>query len=295
MTAPLGLPPRWPDALGCRCEDAPREKPRMESLGQCRDGLGHCRDGLGHCREMLPHAALGAPGGGGGGGGAGADGGAAFAELAGAEPARQCPSGSLGYGAYPFAPGYYGCRLNLPQKPCGYHPPEKFGEAGGALGAEELPPARAKEFPFYPGFPGSYQAVPGYLDVSVVPALAEPRHEALLPMEGYQGWALANAGWDGQVYCSKEQPQPAHLWKAPFPGRHRHRHREKGAGAVPAVRAAPPRGLIGAAQKSRISHPSHLFHLPRIAGFIPSVHIFHLSRYIYSIYPRNPIYSIYPI
>ncbi|XP_077048863.1 homeobox protein Hox-C13 [Agelaius phoeniceus] len=214
MTAPLGLPPRWPDALGCRCEDAPREKPRMESLGHCRDGLGPCRDGLGHCREMLPHAGLAAPGG--GGGGAAADG-AAYAELAGAEPARQCPSGSLGYGGYPFAPGYYGCRLNLQQKPCGYHPPDKFAEAGGALGAEELPPARAKEFPFYPGFPGSYQAVPGYLDVSVVPALAEPRHEALLPMEGYQGWALANAGWDGQVYCSKEQPQPAHLWKAPFP------------------------------------------------------------------------------
>uniref|UniRef100_A0A8C3NHL9 Uncharacterized protein n=1 Tax=Geospiza parvula TaxID=87175 RepID=A0A8C3NHL9_GEOPR len=162
---------------------------------------------------MLPHAGLAATGGGGGG----AADGAAYAELAGAEPARQCPSGSLGYGGYPFAPGYYGCRLNLQQKPCGYHPPDKFAEAGGALGAEELPPARAKEFPFYPGFPGSYQAVPGYLDVSVVPALAEPRHEALLPMEGYQGWALANAGWDGQVYCSKEQPQPAHLWKAPFP------------------------------------------------------------------------------
>ncbi|XP_064257224.1 LOW QUALITY PROTEIN: homeobox protein Hox-C13 [Passer domesticus] len=208
MTAPLAAPPRWPDALGCRCEDAPREKPRMESLGHCRESLGHCRESLGHCREMLP-----APGGGGGG----ADG-AAFAELAGAEPARQCPSGSLGYGGYPFAPGYYGCRLagvNLPQKPCGYHPPDKFAEAGGPLAAEELP-ARAKEFSFYPGFPGSYQAVPGYLDVSVVPALPEPRHEALLPMEGYQPWALAN-GWDGQVYCSKEQPLPAHLWKSPFP------------------------------------------------------------------------------
>ncbi|XP_066063383.1 homeobox protein Hox-C13 [Chamaea fasciata] len=215
MTAPLGLPPRWPDALGCRCEDGPREKPRMESLGgPCRDSLGGpCRDSLGgHCREMLPHGAPGAA--------PPAADGAAFAELAGSEPARQCPSGSLGYGYPAFGPGYYGCRLNLQQKPCGgFHPPEKFAEPGASLAAEELP-ARAKEFAFYPGFPGSYQAVPGYLDVSVVPALGahpEPRHEALLPMEGgYQPWALPNA-WDGQVYCSKEQPQSAHLWKSPFP------------------------------------------------------------------------------
>ncbi|XP_005533335.1 PREDICTED: homeobox protein Hox-C13 [Pseudopodoces humilis] len=222
MTAPLGLPPRWPDALGCRCEDAPREKPRMESLGPCRDSLGPCRDSLGPCRdslgpcrEMLPHG-VAPPA-------AAAPDGAAFAELAGAEPPRQCPSGApaLGYG-YAFGGGYYGCRLagvNLQQKPCGFHPADKFPEAGGSLASEELP-ARAKEFAaFYPGFPGSYQAVPGYLDVSVVPALGahpEPRHEALLPMEGYQPWALPNA-WDGQVYCSKEQSQSAHLWKSPFP------------------------------------------------------------------------------
>ncbi|XP_014748580.1 PREDICTED: homeobox protein Hox-C13 [Sturnus vulgaris] len=220
MTAPLGLPPRWPEPLGCRCEDAPREKPRMESLGHCRESLGHCRESLGHCREslgpcrdMLPHAGAAAP----------PAEGAAFAELASAEPARQCPSGpaALGYGYPAFGTGYYGCRLNLQQKPCGYHAPDKFAEAGGSLASEELP-ARPKEFAaFYPGFPGSYQAVPGYLDVSVVPALGahpEPRHEPLLPVDGYhQPWALAN-GWDGQVFCPKEQPQPAHLWKSPFPG-----------------------------------------------------------------------------
>ncbi|XP_010150706.1 PREDICTED: homeobox protein Hox-C13, partial [Eurypyga helias] len=88
--------------------------------------------------------------------------------------------------------------VNLQQKPCAYHPGEKYPEAGGPLPGEELP-SRAKEFAFYPGFPSSYQAVPGYLDVSVVPGLGghpEPR---------------------GQVYCSKEQSQSAHLWKSPFP------------------------------------------------------------------------------
>ncbi|XP_015705827.2 homeobox protein Hox-C13 [Coturnix japonica] len=210
MTAPLGLPPRWSDGLTCRCEEPPREKNRMESLG--------------HCREVLPPppglaVPTGAPP---------APQGAAYAELAATEPPRQCPSGAassaaLGYG-YPFGGGYYGCRLshshgvNLQQKPCAYHPGEKYPEAGGPLPGEELP-SRPKEFAFYPGFASSYQAVPSYLDVSVVPGLGahpEPRHDALLPMEGYQHWALSN-GWDGQVYCSKEQSQSAHLWKSPFP------------------------------------------------------------------------------
>ncbi|RMB90317.1 hypothetical protein DUI87_33203 [Hirundo rustica rustica] len=222
MTAPLGLPRAGPTRSAAAARKPRGRKTRMEGLGHCRESLGHCRESLGahcrdslggHCREMLPHAGLAAPP-----AAPAAAEGAAFAELAGAEQPRQCPSGSLGYG-YPFGPGYYGCRLNLQQKPCaGYHAPDKFAEAGGSLAGEELP-ARAKEFAFYPGFPGSYQAVPGYLDVSVVPALGahpEPRHEALLPMEGYQPWALPNA-WDGQVYCSKEQPQSAHLWKSPFP------------------------------------------------------------------------------
>ncbi|KAM6112359.1 LOW QUALITY PROTEIN: homeobox protein Hox-C13 [Phoenicopterus ruber ruber] len=203
MTAPLGLPPRY--GLACRCEDAPREKNRME-------GLGHW--------EMMPHGTRRAhrPT-----ATTAAAQGAAYAELAAAEPPRQCPSGAassaaLGYGY--LGGGYYGCRLshshgvNLQQKPCAYHPGEKYPEAGGLPG-EELP-SRAKEFAFYPGFPSS-PAVPGYLG-SVVPGLGghpEPRHDALLPMEGYQHWALSN-GWDGQVYCSKEQSQSAHLWKSPF-------------------------------------------------------------------------------
>ncbi|XP_013800799.2 homeobox protein Hox-C13 [Apteryx mantelli] len=213
MTAPLALPPRWPDGLVCRCEDAPHDKgrprPAMEALGPCREMLPP-PPGLGPPPPPPPQAG-------------------GYAELAPAEPPRQCPSAAassaaLGYG-YPFGGSYYGCRLshshgvNLQQKPCSYHPGDKYPEAGGGpLPSEELP-SRAKEFAFYPGFASSYQAVPGYLDMSVVPALGghpEPRHDALLPMEGYQHWALSN-GWDGQMYCSKEQSQSAHLWKSPFP------------------------------------------------------------------------------
>ncbi|OWK16692.1 HOXC13 [Cervus elaphus hippelaphus] len=117
---------------------------------------------------------------------------------------------------------YYGCRLshnvNLQQKPCAYHPGDKYPEPSGALPGDDLS-SRAKEFAFYPSFASSYQAMPGYLDVSVVPGISghpEPRHDALIPVEGYQHWALSN-GWDSQVYCSKEQSQSAHLWKSPFP------------------------------------------------------------------------------
>ncbi|XP_015415042.1 PREDICTED: homeobox protein Hox-C13, partial [Myotis davidii] len=107
-----------------------------------------------------------------------------------------------------FGGSYYGCRLshnvNLQQKPCSYHPGDKYPEPSGALPGDDL--SRAKEFAFYPSFASSYQAMPGYLDVSVVPGISghpEPRHDALIPVEGYQHWALSN-GWDSQVYCSKE-------------------------------------------------------------------------------------------
>lgn len=192
--------------------------PAMEGLS------GNCP--ASHCRDLITHPVLGRHS-----STIGTHQGSVYTDIPAPDAARQCPAppassnATLGYG-YPFGGSYYGCRLshshnvNLQQKPCSYHPAEKYPEPSGSLPSEELS-SRAKEFAFYPSFASSYQAVPGYLDVSVVPGISghpEPRHDALLPMEGYQHWALSN-GWDGQVYCSKEQSQSTHLWKSPFPGR----------------------------------------------------------------------------
>ncbi|XP_055105768.1 homeobox protein Hox-C13 [Symphalangus syndactylus] len=245
MTTSLLLHPRWPESLMYVYEDSAAES----SIGGCGGGGGGgaggagggCSgaspgkapnmDGLGsscpasHCRDLLPHPVLGRPP-----APLGAPQGAVYTDIPAPEAARQCApppapptssSATLGYG-YPFGGSYYGCRLshnvNLQQKPCAYHPGDKYPEPSGALPGDDLS-SRAKEFAFYPSFASSYQAMPGYLDVSVVPGISghpEPRHDALIPVEGYQHWALSN-GWDSQVYCSKEQSQSAHLWKSPFP------------------------------------------------------------------------------
>ncbi|XP_053154992.1 homeobox protein Hox-C13 isoform X2 [Hemicordylus capensis] len=221
MTTSLILHPRWADTFMYVYEENPNENnqnkiPAMEGLS------GNCP--ASHCRDLITHPVLGRHS-----STIGTHQGSVYTDIPAPDAARQCPAppassnATLGYG-YPFGGSYYGCRLshshnvNLQQKPCSYHPAEKYPEPSGSLPSEELS-SRAKEFAFYPSFASSYQAVPGYLDVSVVPGISghpEPRHDTLLPMEGYQHWALSN-GWDGQVYCSKEQSQSTHLWKSPFP------------------------------------------------------------------------------
>lgn len=276
MTTSLLLHPRWPESLMYVYEDSAPESGSGGGGGGggaggagggcsgASPGKAQSMDGLGgscpasHCRDLLPHpvlgrppAPLGAP-----------QGAAVYTDIPAPEAARQCApppapptssSATLGYG-YPFGGSYYGCRLshnvNLQQKPCAYHPGDKYPEPSGSLPGDDLS-SRAKEFAFYPSFASSYQAMPGYLDVSVVPGISghpEPRHDALIPVEGYQHWALSN-GWDSQVYCSKEQSQSAHLWKSPFPGK-------EGTRAAPPPPGTPPRPACPAAP--RPSHPRRL-------------------------------------
>ncbi|NXB04137.1 HXBDA protein, partial [Cnemophilus loriae] len=131
-------------------------------------------------------------------------------------PAAAAP---LPYGY--FGSGYYSCRvargsLKAAAPPQGPFPGDKYLEAAG--GSEDFQ-SRPAEFAFYPGYGAAYQPLSGYLDVSVVPGLGaagEPRHEALLPVDGYhQPWALGG-GWGGQVCCPKEQGQAGFLLKSAF-------------------------------------------------------------------------------
>lgn len=199
---------------GCRCNRAPGTGGSAEVSG----GLG-------------PTAAA-----------ASSSGGPGPAGPAGAEAAKQCSpcsaaaQSSSGPAALPygyFGSGYYPCARMGPHpnaiKSCAQPASaaaafaDKYMDTAGPA-AEEFS-SRAKEFAFYhQGYAAGpyhhHQPVPGYLDMPVVPGLGGPgesRHEPLgLPMESYQPWALPN-GWNGQMYCPKEQTQPPHLWKSTLP------------------------------------------------------------------------------
>ncbi|XP_017549092.1 homeobox protein Hox-A13a isoform X2 [Pygocentrus nattereri] len=158
------------------------------------------------------------------------------------EPGKQCSpcsatqgsgGASLPYG-YFGGGGYYPCRMahhhgggggvkSCAQSPASAAAPygEKYMDMSASAG-EDYATSRAKEFAFYPSYASSpYQPVPSYLDVPVVQAVSgpsEPRHEPLLSMESYQPWAITASSWNGQVYCTKEQPQTGHMWKSSLPG-----------------------------------------------------------------------------
>lgn len=162
--------------------------------------------------------------------------------------AAAAAAAALGYhpGYHPFGNGYYSCRMAhgvglqqnaaLKASPHAAFPGEKYMDVASLAGTSvpsgsDPVSSRAKEVSFYQGYAaaaaaGPYQHVPaGYLDVvstfgsaAAAAAAGEPRHETYISMEGYQSWTLAN-GWNGQVYCAKDQGQGSHFWKSSFPGR----------------------------------------------------------------------------
>ncbi|KAK1804775.1 hypothetical protein P4O66_003624 [Electrophorus voltai] len=199
--------------------------------GKNMDGIAGSNFPPSSCRNLIAHTAPLAPS-------------AAYSssEVAGAgagEPGKQCSpcsatqgsgGASLPYG-YFGGGGYYPCRVSHHHgggggvKSCAQSPApaspygEKYMDMS-ATSLEDYSTTRGKEFAFYPSYASTpYPPVPSYLDMPVVQAVSgpsEPRHEPLLPMESYQPWAIAS-GWNGQVYCTKEEPQTGHLWKSSLP------------------------------------------------------------------------------
>uniref|UniRef100_A0A3P9IKF0 Homeobox A13b n=1 Tax=Oryzias latipes TaxID=8090 RepID=A0A3P9IKF0_ORYLA len=208
MTASLLLHSRWIDPVMFLYDSPLDERNKnMEGFTGGNFSANQCRNLLAHPTSLAPSTTYTAN----------------EVPVSGmAEPGKQCSpcsatqsssNASLPYGY--FGSSYYPCRMSHGGvKACAQ--PSGFGDkyVDSSVSGEEFS-ARAKEFAFYQGYSsGPYQ--PSYLDVPVVPALtapSEPRHESLLPMEPYQSWAITN-GWNGQVYCAKEQQQSNPLWKS---------------------------------------------------------------------------------
>ncbi|CAO2603859.1 Homeobox protein Hox-A13 [Lemmus lemmus] len=222
MTASVLLHPRWIEPTVMFLYDnggglvADELNKNMEAAAAAAAAANQCRNLMAHPAPLAPGAA------------------AAYSSApgpAGAEAAKQCSpcsaaaQSSSGPAALPygyFGSGYYPCARMEPASAAAAFADKYMDTAGPA--AEEFS-SRAKEFAFYhQGYAAGpyhhHQPVPGYLDMPVVPGLGGPgesRHEPLgLPMESYQPWALPN-GWNGQMYCPKEQTQPPHLWKSTLP------------------------------------------------------------------------------
>ncbi|XP_051728778.1 homeobox protein Hox-A13a [Ctenopharyngodon idella] len=228
MTTSLLLRPRWIDPVMFLYDNGVG----LDDTGKNMEGFTGGNFSPSPCRNLMAHPASLAPS-------------AAYpsSEVAAAgagEPGKQCSpcsavqgsaSASITYG-YFGGGGYYPCRMSHHHgggggvKTCAQSPVssspygEKYMDTSASTG-EDYTTSRAKEFAFYSSYASSpYQPVPSYLDVPVVQAVsgpAEPRHEPLLPMESYQPWAITATGWNGQVYCTKEQPQTGNVWKSSIP------------------------------------------------------------------------------
>ncbi|XP_035267336.1 homeobox protein Hox-D13a [Anguilla anguilla] len=139
----------------------------------------------------------------------------------------------IGFGCH-FGNSYYGCKIphGAPLQHaatkqttlaslCGHSVDKRMDISGfgsSNVHCNEIP-GRAAEFGVYQGYSGSYSRIPGYIDVPVVPRAAAGyhRHEAVLPIDGYQPWNWSNS-WNSQLYCPKEQTPSPHSWKYSLAG-----------------------------------------------------------------------------
>ncbi|XP_075684747.1 homeobox protein Hox-A13 [Rhinoderma darwinii] len=217
MTASVLLHPRWPEPLMFLYDNG------LDDINKNMEGFAGSNFAANQCRNLMGHPAAAslAP--------SGAYSSSEVPVSGIAEPGKQCSpcsavqsssSASLPYGY--FGSSYYPCRMSHHSTIKSCSQPSSFADKymETSVSAGEDFTSRAKEFAFYQGYATApYQPVPGYLDmpvVSTIGAPGEPRHEPLLSMDSYQPWAITN-GWNGQVYCAKDQSQPTHLWKSTLP------------------------------------------------------------------------------
>ncbi|KAG9338598.1 hypothetical protein JZ751_025436 [Albula glossodonta] len=148
-----------------------------------------------------------------------------------AVPATTNPA--IGFGCH-FGNSYYDCKIphgagfqqNVTKQSghasLGGHSVNKLLDISGFTSTNvhynEIP-GRTTEFGVNQGYSSSYSRIPGYFDVPVVPRVGtgDPRHEAVLPVEGYQTWNWSSS-LKSQIYHTKEQTPSSQIWKSSLVG-----------------------------------------------------------------------------